>query len=143
MIPVDPRDYSDLGEGDLGDGFDEFGEDDDSTATYAVRPYAVTGGRTRPSSTQLPMEALVQSLATSEVGMTPEKRRIIELTKEQYLSVAELSAHIKLPVGVVRVIISDLSDEGKIRVHGIVGETSTPAHSLSVLESVLNGISAL
>jgi Protein of unknown function (DUF742) len=111
--------------------------------TYAVRPYAVTGGRTRPSSTDLPIEALVQSLRAPAPGMTAETVKILDLTATEFLSIAELSAHVKLPVGVVRVIVSDLADEGKVRIHGIATGQEGLATSLSVLESVLNGISSL
>ena len=111
--------------------------------TYAVRPYAVTGGRTRASSADLPLEALVQSLRAPVPGMTAETIKILDLTAVEFLSIAELSAHVKLPVGVVRVIVSDLADEGKVRIHGIANGQAGLATSLSVLESVLNGISSL
>ena len=39
--------------------------------------------------------------------------------------------------------MSDLADEGKVRIHGIANGQSGLATSLSVLESVLNGISSL
>lgn len=121
-------------------GFEDFEEDD----AYTVRPYALTGGRTAPASDKMPVEALVQGMSTPDVGMTPERRRILELTATQYLSVAEISAHTKLPVGVVRVLISDLADEHLVRVHGLTPSSDyNPAASLSVLESVLNGISSL
>nr|WP_284288758.1 roadblock/LC7 domain-containing protein [Angustibacter aerolatus] len=81
VIPVDPLDLpADLAEDEA---------DDD---TYAVRPYAVTGGRTRTSAKQeaLPVEALVQSFGGDDaVGLTPERRKIIALTSTQFLSVAE------------------------------------------------------
>jgi hypothetical protein len=123
---------------------EDSGPDDvDDEAVY-VRPYMVTGGRTRPSSASLPMEALVETLGLQGPGLSPEKRRILELADGQYLSVAEISAHIHLPVGVVRVLVSDLSDDGLVRIHGLaVAEFNAPATTLSVLESVLNGISAL
>lgn len=111
--------------------------------TNAVRPYAVTGGRTRPSSSSLPIEALVQSLRAPVPGMTNETVKILDLTAVEFLSIAELSAHVKLPVGIVRVIVSDLADEGKVRIHGIANGQAGLATSLSVLESVLNGISSL
>lgn len=117
---------------------------DDDEAAY-VRPYTVTGGRTRPSSTSLPVEALVETVRRSAPGLSPEKRHILDLTDGQYLSVAELSAHLRLPVGVARVLVGDLSDAGLIRVHGLAmaSSASAPATTLSVLESVLDGISAL
>ncbi len=118
-------------------------DEDDDFVTHAVRPYAITGGRTRSSRPHLPVEALVQALVRpGAVSTTPERHRIIELTHEQYLSVAELSAHLEVPVGVVRVLLGDLVDEQLVRVHG-ASPTTAPATSLSVLESVLDGISAL
>jgi Protein of unknown function (DUF742) len=111
-----------------------------------VRPYMVTGGRTRSRSDVMPIEALVKATGAPPGSLhQPEKRRILELTERQYLSIAELSAHIHLPVGVVRVLVGDLSDEQLVRIHGLNGSESTydPATTLSVLESVLNGISSL
>lgn len=110
----------------------------------SVRPYTVTRGRTRPSDT-LPIEALVRATSGFRRGMSSETRQILELAKDDYLSVAELSAHMKLPVGVVRVLVGDLSAQQLVRVDGLTASESsyTPATSLSVLESVLNGISAL
>jgi hypothetical protein len=111
------------------------------------------GGRTKPvSSVDLPVEALVEGLVVPDMTLTPERRRILELTATQYLSVMELSAHVKLPVGVVRMIVSDLADAKKVRVHGLTPSMTTPgtsaapddnAATLSILESVLNGISSL
>jgi hypothetical protein len=118
-------------------------EDDDEDA-YTVRPYAVTGGRTSSTSADLPVEALVQALGPADVTMTAEKRRILELTATEYLSIAELSAHVKLPVPVVRVVVGDLADSKKVRVHGTTrSDDYNPSATLSVLESVLNGISSL
>jgi hypothetical protein len=124
---------------------DLWSDDDDHDAEeFTVRPYTVTGGRTRSSGVDLPVEALVEALAEPEVGMTPERRRILELTTTSYLSIAELSAHVHLPVGVVRVVVSDLSHAGKVRVHGLTMTSAPqPATTISVLESVLNGISSL
>jgi hypothetical protein len=124
-------------------GGDAQADEPEVDETNAVRPYAVTGGRTRPSSADLPIEALVQSLRAPVAGMTAETVKILDLTAVEFLSIAELSAHVKLPVGIVRVIVSDLADEGKVRIHGIANGQPGLANSLSVLESVLNGISSL
>ncbi len=113
----------------------------------AVLPYTLTGGRTRATSRHLPIEALVRAVRTDDPAPLPERRRILELSSERMLSVAELSAHLKLPIGVVRVVIGDLADAGLLVVHdpaasGPAGG-GAPASNFSVLESVLNGISAL
>jgi hypothetical protein len=109
-----------------------------------VRPYALTRGRTRAGSGDLPLEALVRGVAgTADPTSTPERRRIIELSTASILSVAELSAHLSLPLGVVRVLVGDLADEGLVVVHTGSPSAAPAATNLKVLESVLNGISAL
>ncbi len=119
--------------------------------SYSVRPYTMTGGRTRTANaSELPLEALVEGLIEPVVTQTPERRNILELTRNQYLSIMELSAHLKIPVGVVRILVSDLHESKSVRLHGLTPSMSTPGSSqdntaatLSVLESVLNGIASL
>ena len=124
-----------------------FDDDDLVEEGRTVRPYTVTGGRTRSRSTDLPLEALVRALSVEDARSTPERRRILELTDEQILSVAELSAHLRLPLGVVRVLVGDLAEENLVIVHGGRSDgpdqSAPPASNLKVLESVLNGISSL
>lgn len=121
--------------------YDDEGLDEART----VRPYTVTGGRTRAKTPDLPLEALVRAVvpAGDRATLSHERLRILELTHESIQSVAELSAHLSLPLGVVRVLVGDLAAEGLVVVHGGATQTSTPATDLKVLESVLNGISAL
>ena len=117
---------------------------------YTVRPYAVTGGRVSAASANLPMEALVEAASSPDLkGLTPEKRKILQLAAGQYQSIAELSAHTRLPLGVVRVLVTDLAQDQHLTIHigGTANDASThDAHgglSLSLLESVLDGIAAL
>lgn len=125
--------------------------DDDEADAYTVRPYTVTGGRVSAASKDLPMEALVETASGAQAsrGLTPEKKRILELASGQYQSVAELSAHTRLPLGVVRVLVTDLSDQKLLTIHitgnGSAGrDDSLPGGlTLSLLESVLDGIAAL
>ncbi len=124
----------------------------DGYEAATVRPYAVTGGRVRSALSDLPLEALVEVMpgAVHGYGLTPEKRAILRHAAHTYVSIAELSALLRLPLGVVRILVADMQADGLVTVH-----TSTPVNvhtghgstqsglSLSVLESVLNGISAL
>ena len=119
-------------------------DDDAVEDARVVRPYALTRGRTRPGRAHLPMEALVRGVVGAEdPEPTPERRRILELSTESILSVAELSAHLALPLGVVRVLVGDLADGGLVVVHTGSPSAAPAATNLKVLESVLNGISAL
>lgn len=126
----------------------------DEYVSRTVRPYAVTGGRVRSaSSADLPLETLVETTpaAANVGGLPPEKRTILDKASANYVSVAELSALLRLPLGVVRILVVDLSDAGLLTIHASApisvhtghGGPSNPALSLSVLESVLNGISSL
>ena len=105
-----------------------------------VRPYAVTGGRVRSARSDLPLEALVEVMpgAVTSQGLPPEKRAILQHAAHNDISVAELSALLHLPLGVVRVLVSDLADAKYIRVHTSqpveVHTGQSPALSLSVLE---------
>ena len=136
-MPVDPEDAPRRFDHDL---YDEESVEE----ARIVRPYALTRGRTRSGRTNLPLEALVRWVDGGVDTMgTAERRRIHQLTGTQILSVAELSAHLSLPLGVVRVLVGDLADEGLVVVHTGSTAAAAPATNLKVLESVLNGISAL
>ncbi len=121
------------------------GEDD----AYTVRPYAVTAGRISGEADGLAIEALVSVMdnGKSQRGLTPEKKKILKLASEDYVSVAELSAHCKLPLGVVRVIIMDLADSEYLSIHTTMPVSNDvddrSGITLSLLESVLDGIAAL
>ena len=114
----------------------------------AVRPYTVTGGRTRPSSAAvLPYEALVEATGPVEACRLPEARRILAAADREYLSIAELSAQLHLPIGVVRVLVGDLLDAGLIRVHASDRACDRAGvdhrdETLRVLERVLDGIAS-
>ena len=116
-----------------------------------VRPYAVTGGRVRSATSNLPLETLIEVMpgAVDSRGLPPEKRAILAHAALTYVSIAEVSALLRMPLGVVRILIADLADDGFLTIHTSTpvnvhtGHGQNPALSLSVLESVLNGISAL
>lgn len=139
MVNTPSRFSSEAGFENLSPEFNVHYED----ANLAVRPYTVTGGRVRGPQ-NYPVEALVAAIPGAQTrGLTPEKREIIRQTSSQYLSIAELSVHTALPIGVVRVVVADLVAEERVIVHGVSESDSSPAATMSVLESVLNGISAL
>ncbi len=112
--------------------------------TGEVRPYMMTGGRTRSVCGDLPMETLVEAVGAPASGRTSEQRDILAVAAGGYSSIAELSAHTHLPLGVVRVLVGDLEAAGLLYVHGLsTSEAPTSVTPLSVLECVLDGICAL
>ncbi|WP_340686548.1 DUF742 domain-containing protein [Amycolatopsis coloradensis] len=113
------------------------------TSGSRVRPYTRTGGRTRTAH-DLALEALV---STSEDGRryrgvrTPEHRQICDLCLDTR-SIAEIAAHLRLPLGVVKVLVGDMADAGLVLIHQtelILGDSSSRAF----MERVLQGLRAL
>lgn len=111
-----------------------------------VRPYAVTGGRTEPADGEV-LDLIAAVVATglppTAAGtalLTPEHRRVLGLCGQQ-VTVADLAADTALPLGVVRVLIGDLTLQGAITV-----VRQRPADKRSdndVLQEILNGLRAL
>ena len=104
-----------------------------------VRPYAMTGGRTQPVHLGLEIEALVSTTSLGErtPRLTVEQRAIAALCRD-VLSVAEISARLDLPLGVTRVLVGDMADEGLVLVHRPTQAGDRP--DLALLERVLYGL---
>ena len=82
-----------------------------------VPVYAVTGGRTRSASVELPMESLVAATDwTPWPGMQTEYRAILEMA-DRPVSLVEIGSALQIPVGVARVLDSDLAGTGYVAVY--------------------------
>ncbi|GGV97672.1 hypothetical protein GCM10015535_69510 [Streptomyces gelaticus] len=109
-----------------------------------VRPYAMTGGRTRPRY-QLAIEALVSTTADPSrlQGQLPEHQRICRLCFE-IKSVAEISALLSIPLGVARILVADLAEAGLVAIHQPGGDESAGGQpDVTLLERVLSGLRKL
>jgi Protein of unknown function (DUF742) len=115
----------------------------DGADASLVRPYTRTGGRTH-YSLDLPIEALVSTTSAGRSDTRyrqPEHRDITNLCVE-VRSVAEVAALITVPLGVARVLISDMVGLGLVTVNG--GATpENGAPDLALLERVLSGLRRL
>jgi hypothetical protein len=79
-----------------------------------IRPFLLTGGRTRPVQDGLRVEALVQAQPPAlSAPLRFEARRIVEVCQRP-TSVAELAANLRLPLGVTRVLVADLMADGSL-----------------------------
>jgi DNA-binding transcriptional ArsR family regulator len=115
----------------------------DSDAGPVARPYTLTGGRTRPRAGTL--LDLIDIVARSgqppdEYPRAPERIRILELCRRP-ITVADLASAAGLPLGVVRVLLSDLVDAGLVRV-----SRQAPAGRVTdrdLLRKVLDGLHSL
>jgi Protein of unknown function (DUF742) len=105
-----------------------------------VRPYAITGGRARSRHDDLEVEALVSTTYQGDLApyLSYERRAIIRLCQEVQ-SVAEVSARMGIPLGVARLLIGEMADEGLVTVHRpteLIGDHP----DLGLLERVLYGL---
>ena len=119
-------------------------EADWSDPTRLIPPYAITGGRTRPvlAPGELELETLISTTTPGPPpGLTPEQHAIITLCRRMQ-SIAEVSAHLDVPIGVARVLVGDLATGGLVALHR-PETTATGGPSLALLERVLDGLRAL
>ena len=103
-----------------------------------VRPFMLTGGRTRPLQDGLRVETLLRAVpAALSAPLRFESRRIVELC-QQVMSIADVSVALKVPLGVVRVIVADLITQDYLRVEEQPNELST-----SLIERIRDRVRAL
>jgi hypothetical protein len=90
-----------------------------------VRPYLFTGGRTEPVHPALAIETILGSTPAGRLAarsLPAEQRRTVELCRVPQ-SVAEVAARLRIPLGVVRVLVADLYAGGLVDIH----DTPAPA----------------
>lgn len=104
----------------------------------AVRPYLLTGGRTRASNEDLPVETIVESTVGAHTKLRPEYRRMAMVAKEPH-TIAELSTKLGIPIVVAQVLASDMVEKGHLRV---VTDEEQEAEA-SLLQQLIDGIKSL
>ncbi|KHO20541.1 hypothetical protein A5761_10420 [Mycolicibacterium setense] len=109
-----------------------------------ARPYTLTGGRTR-ARVEVPIEAPVEAvLSSGDLDCAPgDIPAVIVRMCDTRPSIAEISAYAGLPIGVTRVLVSDLVDSGHLRVHATLTDRSTVAERRLLIERTLSGLRAL
>jgi len=112
----------------------------DDDAGPLVRPFAVTKGRTRPYHV-LEMVTLVTTTAAATEVPSPEHREILRMCRTP-LSVAEVAASLKLPLGAAKVLISDLVELRAVIVTS-PGRMDDPGFDRQLIRMVMDGVRRL
>ena len=114
-------------------------EDDDSRS---VRPYLLTGGRTHADVDGLVFETLVEKGPQAAVndGLRFESAKVVDMCDEP-ISVAEISAHMSIPLGATMVLIGDLIATGHLISHKTINAASDAG--VSLVTRIIAGVKQL
>jgi Protein of unknown function (DUF742) len=107
---------------------------DDQATT--LRPFVITSGRTDGADPDIGMETQVTvNHAAMPMRLSPEMRAIVALCGDP-LSVAEISARLRLHLGVTRILVGDLRAAGQLDVHVLDNETPDPETIMRVIRGL-------
>jgi hypothetical protein len=107
---------------------------DDQATT--LRPFVITSGRTDGADPEIGMETQVTvNHAATPMRLSPEMRAIVALCGEP-LSVAEISARLRLHLGVTRILVGDLRAAGQLDVQVLDNETPDPETIMRVIRGL-------
>jgi hypothetical protein len=113
----------------------------DEEAGRVVRPYALVRGRTTASGDEFELVTMVtvsRRASPDTAVLEPEHLQLLCLCPA---TVADLAADLRLPLGVVRVILGDLRERSFIQVHRPVQPSPIPDAAL--LRRVADGLRRL
>ena len=114
--------------------------DEPTTSARLVRAYTFTAGRTK-ANVELPMEATLRmDPHDADAPLTPAMRQVLDVCDQR--SVAEVSALVSMPIGVVRVLLGDLVEQGLVRVQATITEDSSKDERIELIERTLRGLRA-
>ncbi|MER5638678.1 DUF742 domain-containing protein [Kitasatospora sp. NPDC002227] len=107
------------------------------------RLYTVTRGRSRPPEHAFDLVTLIVTEREPEPGMQSEHARILRMCAEP-TAVVEIAAALALPVSVVKILLGDLLETGRITArHPRFAPTKARLPDLDMLKQVLHGLQQL
>jgi hypothetical protein len=109
----------------------------DDEAGRLVRPYTVSNGRTKPSFhlDMLSVVATTGQMRHDDLGF--DHAQVLDLCYEP-ISVVEVSAHMRLPVSITKVLLADLVECRALTAHH--SGPPTPSNHRSLLKELLDGL---
>jgi hypothetical protein len=113
-------------------------EVDSSASSVGVRAYLMTGGR---ATAQLEFETMLSAQTVARPkNVRFERAAILDVCSTRPISLAEISAYIHIPIGVVRVLAADLLSEGFLKAYG---GPADKMNDVTLLTKLINGVRAL
>ena len=112
--------------------------DDEGYRPRLIRSYTLTAGRTA-AKVELAMEATLRLQAGAEAPvLSPSAAQVLEVCDRR--SVAEVSALTKMPIGVTRVLLGDLIEQGLVRIQATITDKTSTDERLELIERTLRGL---
>lgn len=102
-----------------------------------IRPYAITGGRTG-AETEIGLETQIHATQHGSQHLASyrwEAAKVVQLVQSP-MALIELAARAEVPIGVARVLVADLIDDGAV-IQYVPQKTQNYS---SLLERVLDGV---
>jgi hypothetical protein len=113
------------------------------SAPRGLRPYVLTSGRVSGDDPEIGLETQVSARTRTSLLPSPrlstELHDIVDLCR-QPLSVAEISARLRLHLGVAKILVGDLRVAGYIDVHAV---DATTIHDPDTILRVMRGLRAI
>ena len=112
----------------------------DESATTRPRPFILTSGRVEATDPRIGLESQVATRVTGPVShLAPPLRAIIELCTQPQ-SVAEISARLRMHLGVTQILVGDLWAAGLVEVHAVDLDAT---HDPDLILRVIDGLRAI
>lgn len=104
--------------------------------TTSLRPFVITSGRTATADPDIGLETQVTIRpGAPPVRLSPEMRAIVGICADP-LSVAEISARLRMHLGVTRILVGDLRAAGVLDVHVLTNDFPDPETIMRVIRGL-------
>ncbi|MGP4003213.1 DUF742 domain-containing protein [Streptomyces sp. 8N706] len=113
----------------------------DDAAGRLIRPYTVSDGRTRPTYHFDLMTMVVATGTVLRTNLGLDHTHVLELCRTP-VTVAEIAGHTRMPATVIKVLLSDLVEQGAVVTRPFNLGTPRPSHTpdLQLLEALRDGL---
>jgi hypothetical protein len=104
--------------------------------TTSLRPFVITAGRTTAADPSIGLETQVTVRpGPRPIRLSPEMRAIVGICADP-LSVAEISARLRMHLGVTRILVGDLAAAGVLDVHVLTNDFPDPETIMRVIRGL-------
>ena len=103
--------------------------------------FVIAQGRALPRESEYEHTTIItaqEGAVAAARTLAPEARTVMDLIADGSLSVAEVAAHTRLPLGIVRILLAQMAEDGLIHVRNPVPHAER--HDPVLLTAVLDGL---